>query len=1217
MKKLLLPILGIMFLLCGVTRLLSFPIYDPFNYTPGQTLWGRTDANGDFWWEIDSGQVSPPNAITVTGVPVNYPGLPASTGNSIIMSNLNGGQGARMFVDTNNTLNFYGNGAAGAPYPGPIEVLTSMVINITNMANLSTSPVFVMGYNDQGAIATQGGNPGTVVYRIYFKSVNGTGTNYQIGVSKQGGGGGPFFATNILQTFQNVLIVMDETITNCGVGEPNSCTSDIATLWVNPPSSSFGAATEPGFSAQEGAGLEGNLTPYTSCFLFENRSTTTPNALLVGQFRMGTNWSWVTGGPCYVNTNPATSNIFATNFNLVVTGLDNGSPNTYRWQFNGTNLANGPSISGSGSTISGATTTNLNVANSTGPDGGTYSLIVSNSVGSYTSVVSTVSVFQPEPPSITAEPTPATVPLYSGGSDVVSFATQGSPPITYYWNSNSQVVAVTTNVPSFMFSNVTANTTVSCLASNAFGTTNTSSVALHIQPAPTTPYVLTVINDKPIDFWPLNEHPDNGSGDIGAAAIDYMGGNDGVYTNAVLNLSGYGSGLASEFGYSPATDTETAAEFGYFPSLPATNSVVGGIQNINFTAPQDSPPFSLEAWVNAEGNSPNIGTIIAKGSGTQSAPGDQFSLDYTAGNWQFYVRDASGIAFQVTGPSSPDSNWHHIVGVMNTPIAMLFLYVDGNLVSSNGYAFSAGTNTIGIENIAQPVTIGSAGSSLTATNDKNWQGKINNVAIYGYALSANQVSNHFYAAGIGPSIFIQPMVSTNINPGDTVTASVVAKGTSPLSYQWVDANANSPIAGQTNASLVLTNITNSDSYYAVVTNAYGTATSAPVSVTVAFAPAIVQDITPSSTYVVVGSTASFSVGVDGASPITYSWMFNNGASTVTLANGGRFSGANSNVLTISDVQTSDTGTYQLSASNSFGGPVNSSQAQLNVASTLSFFDESGNGFVSESTPANALQWFPTDGGVFLTSNLGNEATAAFYQFPVYIGAFQASFNYQLASGTNANAANGITFCIQNDPRGAAAVGSPGSQLAVGTPSPITPSVELELNIFEGNGIGGAGIAVATNGVIGTVHSTSPVAINSGDTVTVNLTYLNGVLTINLVDGIAGTQFTMSTNVNIPARVGRNTAYVGFTGSDGGSKSSQLVTGFTFISVPTLTITASSNQAVISWPSPVGNYVLQQSSSLVSPNWTMVPNSVTAVSGQNQVTVSPGASANFYRLSLQQ
>src|SRR5665213_2100371 len=811
-----------------------------------------------------------------------------------------------------------------------------MVLNITNMSSLSSSPVYCFGFNDQGTIATQGGNPGTMVYRVYFESVNGTGTNYQIGISKQGGQ--IDFATNVLQTYQNVLIVMDETITNCGVGEPNNCQSDIATLWIDPPASSFGGYTPPGNSAQEAAGVENNLTPYTSCFMFENRANNTPNAMLIGQFRLGTNWSWVTGGPCVVNNNPGASNIFGTNFSLAVTGLDNGSPNTYQWLWNGTNLSNGPGLSGSGSVVSGVTTTNLLVNKAAGPDGGAYSIIVSNSVGSYTTLVSSVSVFLPQAPVFTTEPGPSAVPLYPGGSDFVSFTTQGSPPIMYYWYSNSTVIAVTTNLSSLTISNVAANATVYCVASNAFGTNVTSSIAIQLQSLPSAPYALAVINDKPIDFWPLNEHPDNHAGDLNTPAIDYMGGNDGYYTNAVLGLSGYGAGLAAEFGYAPPTDTETAAEFGYYPSLPATTSLVGGIPNITFTAVQDSPSFSVEAWVNAQGNTPTPGAIVAKGWGIANVGGDQFSLEYTGTAWQFYVRDASGIGTAVNGAASMDTNWHHIVGVCNIPIASLFLYVDGLLVSSNGGfpGTGVGTNTIGIENILEPVTIGSAGTAASAF-DKNWQGEINDVAIYKYALTASQVNNHFVAAGIPPEILVQPLAATNISSGGTVTASVVVEGGPPLSYQWFDVNANNPIPGQTNATLVLNNVTNSDSYYVQVSNRYGTNNSQAIYVTAVYAPQLTQDITPPSEYAAAGSTTSFSVSVQGSPPITYLWRFNNGTATVTLTNGGRISGANTNVLTISDVQLSDAGTYQLSVSNSYGGPVTSSAATLNVAPTLSFF----------------------------------------------------------------------------------------------------------------------------------------------------------------------------------------------------------------------------------------------------------------------------------------
>ncbi|HEX3720704.1 MAG TPA: immunoglobulin domain-containing protein [Verrucomicrobiae bacterium] len=1214
MRKTLASVIFVSFFLAAITKLSAFPIYDPFDYAPGQHLWGQTDPNGDYWWEIDSGQTSPPNAIVATSVPVTYPGLPAGAGNSIILTNINGGQGARMFVNTNNTLDFFGNGATGAPYPGPMDVLASMVVNITNMASLSSSPVYCFGYNDQGTVATQGSNPGTMVYRIYFKSVNGTGTNYQIGISKQGGQ--IDFATNILQTYQNVFIVMDETITNCGVGEPNNCQSDIATLWVDPPSDSFGEFMAPTNSAQEAASVENNLTPYTSCFMFENRANNTPNALLIGQFRFGTNWSWVTGGPSVVNNNPGASNIYGASFNLEVAGLNNGSPNTYQWLLNGTNLANGPSASGSGATVSGVNTTNLLLSGTVGTDSGSYSIVVSNSVGSYTTIVSSVTVFQPEPPTITAEPETTTVPLYPGGSDIISFTTQGSPPITYYWYSNSQVVAVTTNLSSFTISNVAANATVYSVASNVFGTNVTSPVSIEVQALPTAPYTLAVLNDKPIDFWPLNEHPDNGAGNTDTPAIDYVGGNDGFYTNVILGLDGYATGLAEELGYSPATDTETAAEFGYYPSFPATNSLVGGIQNITFTAVQDSPSFSLEAWVNIEGNTFGQGAIIAKGWGVSTVGGDQFSLEYETNNWQFYVRDASGIGTSVTAPAATDTNWHHLVAVADIPIATLYLYVDGNLVSSNGGypTTGVGTNTIGVENILEPVTIGSAGTNATSAFVKNWEGEINDVAIYKYALTANQVSNHYVAAGIPPEIVVQPLSSTNISAGGALIATVVVEGSGPLSYQWFDLVASSAIPGQTNATLVVSNVANSDAYDVVVSSRFGTNTSQSVSLNVIYAPQITQNITPSTDNAVVGSTASFSVGVEGAPPLAYFWQFNNGTTTVTLTNNDRISGANSNILKISDVQLSDTGTYQLSVTNADGGPVNSDQATLSVAPTLGFFDDSGNGYSVQASPAGALVW--QDGGVYLTSSIGSEAAAVFYQSPVYIGAFEAAFDYQLSSGSNSAAADGVTFCIQNDPRGAAAVGSDGGQLAVGSPSAITPSVELEFNIYEGDTVGGVGISVETNGAIGTVHSTGSVNINSGDIIAINLAYFNAVLTINLDDTLTGSQFTLTTNVNIPAKVGGNTAYVGFTGSDGGDKATQLISNFSFISVPSLTFQTTNGQPTISWTSSVGDYVLQETPSLLPTNWVTVPTVPTATNDENQVTVAPGGTSEFYRLSLQ-
>jgi hypothetical protein len=106
---------------------------------------------------------------------------------------------------------------------------------------------------------------------------------------------------------------------------------------------------------------------------------------------------------------------------------------------------------------------------------------------------------------------------------------------------------------------------------------------------------------------------------------------------------------------------------------------------------------------------------------------------------------------------------------------------------------------------------------------------------------------------------------------------------------------------------------------------------------------------------------------------------------------------------------------------------------------------------------------------------------------------------------------------------------------------------------------------------------------------------------------------MTTNVNIPAVVGGSTAYVGFTGSTGGSSSIQTVTDFSFQSIPTLTIQPSGNNAVLSWPTDVGSFVLQETSNIASTNWAAATNVSATVGNQNQVTVSPTGARQFFRL----
>ena len=167
----------------------------------------------------------------------------------------------------------------------------------------------------------------------------------------------------------------------------------------------------------------------------------------------------------------------------------------------------------------------------------------------------------------------------------------------------------------------------------------------------------------------------------------------------------------------------------------------------------------------------------------------------------------------------------------------------------------------------------------------------------------------------------------------------------------------------------------------------------------------------------------------------------------------------------------------------------------------------------------------------LTDGSGSEATSSFYDYPLYIGAFTASFTYQ---DVNQGGADGVAFVMQNDLRGPAALGGGGGSLGL---SGITPSAALTFNLYA-NSSGGMGVSFGTNGAQGLpYHSASPVALNSGDPINVSVSYDGSVVSVVLTDAVAQASFTTTIAGNLPAILGADTAYVGFTGGDGGTTSS--------------------------------------------------------------------------------
>jgi hypothetical protein len=177
------------------------------------------------------------------------------------------------------------------------------------------------------------------------------------------------------------------------------------------------------------------------------------------------------------------------------------------------------------------------------------------------------------------------------------------------------------------------------------------------------------------------------------------------------------------------------------------------------------------------------------------------------------------------------------------------------------------------------------------------------------------------AVPVAPSITIQPKSDT-VTAGQNVTFSVMATGTTPLSYQWY--KNGTVISGATSSSYILTNIqaASAGMYTVIVSN--GTlpnAMSSGAVLTVSPLP-IAPSITtqPKSKTITAGQNDTFSVTATGTGTLSYQWY----------KNGTAISGATSSSYTLTNVQAASAGTYTVTVSNGTLPNATSSGAVLTV-----------------------------------------------------------------------------------------------------------------------------------------------------------------------------------------------------------------------------------------------------------------------------------------------
>lgn len=242
-------------------------------------------------------------------------------------------------------------------------------------------------------------------------------------------------------------------------------------------------------------------------------------------------------------------------------------------------------------------------------------------------------------------------------------------------------------------------------------------------------YVSTVTADSPAAYWRLGEAS-------GTNANDEITTNDGTYSGVTLGAAGALTG-----------DSDTAVTLNGTSSAISVPSGVGAFSG---------GPVTAEAWVKTSDTSTLSQMIFGAYQSTSPYPGWGFLYNQGSADHKLAFFTPSGGWVKSTGTIT-DTAWHYVAAKITTGGSVTF-YIDG---SPAGTASSTAPNSYtGAKGIG--VQAGGGGA--------RFKGDMDEVAVYGAALSDAQVAAHYAAGTTGAAhYYVSPTGSDSNNGTSTST----------------------------------------------------------------------------------------------------------------------------------------------------------------------------------------------------------------------------------------------------------------------------------------------------------------------------------------------------------------------------------------------------------------------------------------------------------------
>ncbi|HEY3863804.1 MAG TPA: choice-of-anchor tandem repeat GloVer-containing protein [Verrucomicrobiae bacterium] len=682
------------------------------------------------------------------------------------------------------------------------------------------------------------------------------------------------------------------------------------------------------------------------------------------------------------------------------------APLSYQWQKNSANLSDGPGIAGS-------TSATLTVNNVSADAAGTYSVIVSDSLGSAPSDGAVLTVISVTAPGVTF------FNLYSftGGND-------GANPNGLMQETNGNFYGTTQNGGAsglgavFEMTPSGGETTLFSFTTDGGG--GFAPAATLTQGANGILYGAAE-SGGPSGWGTLFQITTNGS----ASTIYNFNGGNGGFPNSTMILAAdgnfygttVGGGIDQDgeiFRLSPAGALVQLVPFdfdnGYNPNKllqGADGSFYGttfnGGTNANGTIFNMTPGGILTTVFTF---SHLNGGYLPEAGLAQDANGTLYGTTYEGGSSGFGT-----IFAMLPSPSFAMRTYYSFTGGTDGghPSAELIQAADGNFYGTTAYGGANGDGTVfRLAPGGAPVTIvsfdGFNGANpqapLVQGTDGNLYGTTPNGGADGdgviFRLSLNAPNVQITGQPAAQKVFL----------GSTAIFSVAATGNPPLFYQWRENKTNlvdgGSLSGSTTRVLTISNVSLSSqgAYSATISNLAGsTAVSAGASLeAIQSAPQIL--VPPSPQTASVGGTAIFQVFADGDLPLTYQWQSNQ----INLSNGPGVSGAASSLLTLAGLKQISNAVISVIASNALGTAAASTTLRVNPPSLAGTAAASLYAFTGgpDGGAPNGLA-LGTNGLLYGTTQAGGAGGGVVFSIASN-GVFRTLAIFNLTNGSNPQAA---------------------------------------------------------------------------------------------------------------------------------------------------------------------------------------------------------------------